>query len=173
MRPRPLVDLQTPAAPDVVLARFRDCLSTGKCGVEGHVGSKELSLALQGEARHVFSPWVSLEVYPWQGGARLRGVFGPHPNLWTLFVFIYATWTVAFTAGVIYGYGQWITQESPWALWVALGAALAQGASCTVDLVGRAYGRRQMDTIRAFLRDQIPDAADVPPDAPPPWVPGG
>lgn len=171
MRPRPLVDLQTSAAPDEVLAQFRTCLATGACGVEGHVGRKELSLALKGEARHTFSPWVSLEVYPWHGGSRLRGVFGPHPHLWTMFVFVYATWVAVFIGGLVFGYGQWVTNESPWGLWLAAGAVVAQGVSCSVDLVGRSYGRRQMDIIRTFLHDQLPEATELPPETPPPWVP--
>lgn len=170
MKPRPQVDVQSTAPPEQVLAQLRACLEGGSCPVEGHVGTKELSLALSGEARHTFSPWLSLQVYPWQGGTRLRGVFGPHPNLWTLFVFIYATWVVVFIAGVVYGYGQWVTQSAPWALWIALGAAVAQGASCAVDLVGRAASRQQMHTIRAFLSERLPDARELPPDAPPPWA---
>ncbi|TVQ92111.1 MAG: hypothetical protein EA397_08000 [Deltaproteobacteria bacterium] len=170
MKPRPLVDLQTSDPPDLVLRRFRDCLAAGACPVEGHVGSKELSLALSGEGRHVFSPWLSVEVYPWRGGTRLRGVFGPHPNLWTLFVFIYATWVVVFIGGLVFGYGQWITSADPWGLWLAGGAAVAQGVSCGVDLWGRSYGRRQMQTIRDFMLSALPDACEVPPDAPLPWV---
>lgn len=157
-----------------MLTRFRDCLASGQCGFEGHVGRKELSIALAGDARHVFSPWVSLSVYPHDGGARLRGVFGPHPHLWTMFVFIYASWSVIFVAGLIYGYAQWVTKADPAEMWVSLSVALAaavfQGASCAVDLVGRGRSRPQMDAMRAFLHQQLPNAAELPPDAPPPWA---
>ena len=166
MRPRPLVDVTVTAPPDEVLSRFRDCLATGACTCEGHVGQKELSLALAGESRHTFSPWVSLQAYPAPEGTRLRGHFGPHPNLWTLFVFIYATWVVVFIGGSVYGYVQFAMGEHPWGLYVALGAAVAQAGACGVDLIGRAYGRRQMDTLRQFIDATLPEAREVPRGAP-------
>lgn len=166
MRPRPLVDIEVQAPPDEVLGRFRSCLETGQCTCEGSVGTKEMSLVLSGESRHVFSPWVSLEAHEWQGGTRLRGHFGPHPNLWTLFVFIYSTWVVVFLIGGVLGYVQFVMGETPWGLYVALGAAVAQGLACSVDLVGRAIGRRQMDVLRQFIGSTLPDAAEVPRDAP-------
>lgn len=166
MRPRPLVDLEVPEPPENILGRFRDCLATGQCTVEGHVGKGEMSIVLNGESRHVFSPWLSVEAHSWRGGTRLRGRFGPHPNLWTAFVFIYSVWVAVFIGGAVYGYVQFVMGQSPWGLWVALGAAVAQGVACGVDLTGRSIGRKQMDTIRTFLVQQLPDAHEVPPDAP-------
>jgi len=166
MRPRPLVDLEIEAPPDEVLDRFRHCLETGMCTCEGSVGTKELSLVLSGESRHVFSPWVSLEAHRWNEGTRLRGHFGPHPNLWTLFVFIYATWVVVFIVGSVLGYVQFAMSQTPWGLWVALGAALAQGVACSVDLIGRSLGRKQMHVLRQFIGTTLPEAREVPRDAP-------
>lgn len=166
MRPRPLVDIEVQAPPDEVLDRFRHCLDTGMCTCEGSVGKKELSLVLAGEARHVFSPWVSLEAHTWRGGTRLRGHFGPHPNLWTLFVFIYSTWVVVFIVGSVLGYVQYVMGQTPWGLWLAIGAGAAQGVACSVDLVGRSFGRRQMDILRTFIGSTLPEAKEVPADAP-------
>lgn len=166
MRPRPLVDLEIQAEPDEVLSRFQRCLDTGQCTCEGSVGTKELSLVLAGESRHTFSPWVSLEAHRWKGGTRLRGHFGPHPNLWTMFVFIYATWVVVFIIGAVLGYVQFVMQQPAWGLWIALGAGVAQGIACGVDLVGRRIGRGQMHVLRQFIGNTLPEASEVPDDAP-------
>lgn len=169
MRPRPLVDLHVSEAPEDVLGAFRDCLEAGHCTVEGHVGSTEMSLVLDGPSRHVFSPWLSVEAYPWQGGTRLRGRFGPHPNLWTLFVFIYSTWVVVFLVGAVLGYVQLAMNTPAWGLILAGVAAGGQAVACSVDLVGRRIGRTQMSVLRHFLHERLPHASEVPPGAPMPW----
>ena len=43
---------------------------------------------------------------------------------------------------------------------------MAQGIACSVDLVGRAYGRQQMGILRQFIGSTLPDASEVPRDAP-------
>jgi hypothetical protein len=166
MRPRPLVDLAVPEPPEQVLAAFRACLETGHCTVEGHVGQREMSIVLDGESRHAFSPWLSVEAYPWQGGTRLRGRFGPHPNLWTLFVFVYSTWVAVFLVGAVLGYVQLVMATPAWGLLLAGLAAGGQAIACSVDLLGRRWGRSQMGTIRAFLLERLPHATEVPRGAP-------
>lgn len=166
MRERPLVDLEIQAPPDDVLDRFRHCLETGQCLCEGHVGDRELSLVLRGEERHTFSPWLSLQAYPIGEKTRLRGHFGPHPNLWTLFIFIYSVWVAVFVGGALYGSVQLTLGQTPWGLWAAGGAILAQAVACGIDLAGRAKGAKQMDTLRTFIRSTLPEAHDVPADAP-------
>jgi hypothetical protein len=166
MRDRPLVDIEVQLPPEAVMDRFRSCLQGGQCTCEGHVGRKELSLVLRGEERHVFSPWLSLEAHEWRGGTRLRGRFGPHPNLWTLFVFVYSTWVAVFIGGAVFGYVQFAMGTNPWGLWVAVAAGAAQAVACAVDLYGRAKGAGQMSILRSFVSATLPEAEPVPPDAP-------
>jgi hypothetical protein len=168
MRARPIVDLHVQAPAPEVLGRFRACLDTGACTCEGSVGIREMSLVLRGEERHVFSPWLSVQAYNWEGGTRLRGRFGPHPNLWAIFVFIYAVFVFVFIGGLVYGYVQWVIGEPPTGLLVSLGGALAQGVACSIDLYGRSHGARQMHRVREFLLSTLPEARELPPETPGP-----
>jgi hypothetical protein len=45
--------------------------------------------------------------------------------------------------------------ESPWALWVALGALVVGVALYVLGLVGRGLGDSQMVTLRVFLDDTL------------------
>ncbi|MFT7521323.1 MAG: hypothetical protein ACI9MC_003474 [Kiritimatiellia bacterium] len=169
MRSPPLVDLQTETSPAKVLDTFRSCLGTDNCALDGSVGTKEMSLVLRGEDKHVFSPWVSLQAYPGRGGTRLRGRMGPHPKLWTLFVFIYAVWSAVFLSGAVYGYVQLVLGQEPFAFWIALGGVVGQGCACSIDLYGRSKGRKQMHLLHGFLQTALPDAQNVPNSDPMPW----
>jgi len=168
MRVRPIVDLHVQAPAPEVLGRFRARLEAGQGACEGTVGVREMSLVLRGEDRHVFSPWLSVEAHVWEGGTRLRGRFGPHPHLWAIFVFIYAIFVFVFIGGLVVGYVQWVMGEVPTGFLVSLAGAFAQGIACGVDLYGRARGRTQMDKVRDFLRNTLPEARELPPETPSP-----
>ena len=165
MRPRPLVHLLLPLPPADVLARVRARLEDPACPCEGAVGSRELSLEPRAPRRHVFSPWISLEVRAHPSGASMRGRFGPHPHLWGLFVLLYATLVAAFIAGTTYGFVQWTLGDTPSGLYLGGGALLGLSLACSVDLLGRRVGREQMDTVHAFLAATLPEGEDAPSDA--------
>lgn len=164
MRPRPLVDFDVPVPPDAVLERIKAALQPD-APCTGHVGRKEFSLEVAGEARHPFSPRVSLEVQATEGGAHVRGRFGPHPNLWTLFVFLYSAQVAVFVGGSVYGYVQNLLDQSPTGLYAAGGALVTLALSCSVDLLGRAKGKEQMATVCGFIHQTLPELEQRPDNA--------
>lgn len=161
MRPRPLVDFDIAASPDDILARVRDALSSSDA-CTGHVGNREFSLEVAGEARHAFSPRVSLMIEPTPNGAHVRGRFGPSPNLWTLFLFLYSAQVAVFVGGTTYGLVQLMLGQPPMGLYAAGLACLTLGSSCGVDLYGRSRGKPQMTTVCHFIRDTLPELEQRP-----------
>ncbi|TNE87730.1 MAG: hypothetical protein EP330_17365 [Deltaproteobacteria bacterium] len=162
MRERPEVDLHVAIPPSEALVRLEkglvecvDCV--------GHVGRAEASFLLSEKHRHVFSPYLSLEVRPEGEGSRLKGRFGPEPHLWTLFVAIYASFCVMLLAGSVYGSVQVALGLGHEGLYVCAAALAGLAGSCSVDLVGRARGASQMAHIRGFLTDTFPDAREEEP----------
>ena len=74
------------------------------------------------EERRVWSPHLSIQVEPKAEGSLLRGRFGPHPELWTLFMFLYTAVGFLATIGLMLGFVQWQSGMDPWGLWgVGLG----------------------------------------------------
>ncbi|MEZ4236996.1 MAG: hypothetical protein R3F59_12755 [Myxococcota bacterium] len=162
MRERPVVDLVTPLPAEEVLARFAQRLIPDDRPCDGHVGRRELSLLVREADRHVFSPWLSLEVTPGPEGTEMRGHFGPHPNLWSLFVALYATQVFVFLGGTMFGWVQLQMGDPPIGLLYAGAALLGLACSCGVDLAGRRAGAPQMQRVRAFIHDVV----DVAPQSP-------
>lgn len=161
MRPRPLVDFDIAAPPEDVLTRMRAALAADAV-CTGHVGQREFSLEVAGEARHVFSPRISLMVEPTQTGAHVRGRFGPSPNLWTLFLFLYSVQVAVFVGGSVLGLVQTTLGQPPLGLYAAGLAILTLSASCGVDLLGRKRGKPQMTTVCHFIRDTLPELQQRP-----------
>jgi hypothetical protein len=140
---------------------MRDALTDGSA-CSGHVGQREFSLEVAGEERHAFSPRISLIVEPTPNGTHVRGRFGPSPNLWTLFLFLYSLQVAVFVGGTMYGLVQTMLGQQPMGLYAAALACVTLGASCTVDLLGRKRGKPQMTTVCHFIRDTLPELQQRP-----------
>lgn len=151
MRPRPLYDQRTALAPADVLERVRAALDEGGGPCVGHVGRRHLNLHIEDASRHLWSPWISVEVTPEEGGSHLRGYFGPHPSLWGVYTATYAAQVFILIAGLMHG---WIsaTLDMPiTGLWVALAMGLTLFVSCATNILGERMGEPQMALTRRFL----------------------
>ena len=72
--------------------------------------------------RKVWSPHLSVQVEPRGKASLLRGRFGPHPELWTLFMFLYTGVGFIAVMGAMLGFVQWQSNMTPWGFWgLALG----------------------------------------------------
>lgn len=105
--------------------------------------------------RRAWSPHLSIQVEPRSGGSLLRGRFGPHPEIWTLFVFLYAGVGFLTTIGLILGFVQWQSGLEPWGLWglwIGMPGLLAlYGISAT----GQRLGSHQMVELRQRVDDLV------------------
>jgi hypothetical protein len=100
------------------------------------------------EERKIWSPHLSVQVEPRPEGSVLRGRFGPHPELWTLFMFLYTAVGFLATIGLMLGFVQWQSDMEPWGfwgIWIGVpGLAVLYGISAT----GQKLSAHQMDELR-------------------------
>jgi hypothetical protein len=160
MRPRPQVAYRSSEPADVVLDRFRSALQADGCPCTGHVGKGEVSLHVAEPRRTRWSPWLSLEVRPGDGGCTLRGTFGPQPALWTMFVFLYTALVFAWGAGMVYTLVAYPLTGDLTGLYATGGATVGLALACGTDLSGRRIGEGQMGLVRGFIGTVVPRAVD-------------
>jgi len=100
------------------------------------------------DERRIWSPHLSVQVEPKSEGSILRGRFGPHPELWTLFVFLYTAVGFLTTIGLMLGFVQWqsgMTAWGLWGVWLGLpGLAVLYGISAT----GQKLSAHQMEELK-------------------------
>lgn len=148
MRPTFEIGLPFPAEEAVGKMRdqlrdeFRQCtMSSGRC----------VELLVSDSERHFWSPHLSVQVEDAEMGSRLHARFGPRPEVWTLFVFLYAVVGFAGLVGAGWAYAQWITGQTPWALLTIPGAAIAGVLLYMASRFGQRLGRDQMSQLRTRL----------------------
>jgi hypothetical protein len=101
--------------------------------------------------RRLWSPYLSVQVDATGETTVLRGRFGPHPEVWTLYVFLSAAMGFMAVIGMILGFVQWQSGMEPWGLWgLYLGAP---GLLClyVVSAIGQRLSAHQMSDLRARL----------------------
>lgn len=65
--------------------------------------------------RHYWSPQLQLSFEENEEGTLIRGLYGPHPNVWSIFFYGYASMAVIGTFLAIIGISQYMVNETSWA----------------------------------------------------------
>jgi hypothetical protein len=105
--------------------------------------------------RKLWSPYLAMQVEQRPVGSLLRGRYGPHPEVWTLFMFLYTVVGFLTIIGLMLGFVQWQSGMSPWGFWGVVvglpGLALLYAVSAT----GQRLSAHQMEELRDRVEDLI------------------
>ena len=143
--------------PDRIVTRFSEALAEAGCPVAGQALPGFVNLWPPDAERSFFSPYLSLEVQPHGTGAVATGRFGPHPAVWTGFMFVYAVVGLAGVLALMFGWAQSIADEAPWMLLGAPGSVLLIGFVYGAEWIGKGLGAEQMHDIASFVEQVLPD----------------
>ena len=159
-RVRPRIHLRISAQPDGLMERLRGRLEHCPRCFAVSVG-RHAEISVPPNDRRLWSPHLSVTAEDdTSGGTLLRGRFGPHPHLWTFYMFLTFGLGFALLVGLSWGYAQWAMDVTPWALLSVPVAAVLGGLLYLAGLIGQRLGREQMRSLRAVLEELIADDRD-------------
>ena len=150
VRPRPRFDLGIDDPPDEVMQRLRDRLRNCPDCTGASVGHHAELFVPESDQR-LWSPWLSVTADESRGGTLLRGRFGPHPTVWTLYMFLSFALGFALLVFASWGYAQWVMEGTPWALYAAPVLIILGALLYGLSLVGQRLGADQMNDLRSSL----------------------
>ena len=91
----------------------------------------------------------------------MRGRFAPHPQVWTLYMFLAIGLGFGLLVGITWGYAQWAMGEPPWALLsLPLGLVLGSGLYL-VSLIGQRLGGKQIEHLESALTELVAEDGEV------------
>lgn len=136
-----------------LLARVRERSGNVK-RVQVQTAGNHVDLLVGREERHAWSPWLSVAIEQAAGGSRIRGRFGPHPSVWTLFMSIQMFLSFLALCALVGGAALWTLGHSPWPFF-ALPVVLAlMVATYLGSQIGQRLGEDQMHVLHDAL-DQL------------------
>lgn len=141
--------------PQQILELLGQQLADPSRPVQGQVVGRHVQLTVPSAARHLWSPYLDLEVETVPEGAQLRGLYGPHPSVWTLVVTLYAALAFVAFIGLMFGTAQWSIGQRPIGLWITAAAAVLALIVYVVALIGQRRADTQMRELQAFLDETL------------------
>lgn len=117
----------------------------------GTAVGRHVELYVPENQRKIWSPWLSVSAEPDSAGSRLRGRFGPHPHIWTWYLFCAFAIGFGLLVGSTWSYAQWALDQTPWAL-LAIPIGFTAGMTLwLVSKLGQRLGHDQMSHLRYAL----------------------
>ena len=103
-----------PCQPEQTLSSFQLRLEQPECPYTGRIiQERYIILRMTPAERHYWSPVLSADAHSHSDGTLLRGYFGPHPNVWSLFIALYSAIAFGALLGCMHGFSQWLIQKPP------------------------------------------------------------
>ena len=138
-----------------VKERIRNGLAENKDKCTGKIVDNHIILKIPSHQQHYWSPQLTLEIGSQDGQTLIRGLYGPKPSVWTMFVFFYSGIGFLTMLGVIFGLAQMMLKMNPYGLW-----ALPVGGGILIGLfliskVGQRLSNDQMHQLKEFLDKTI------------------
>ena len=150
-RVRPRFQVETSEAPGDFLSKIKKGLGTQGATCHGKVYPTYAILSLPFEERHYWSPQLHISVEETEDGSLVRGLYGPRPIVWTMFVFFYAMIGFAALIVSIVGLSHLTLDQPANILWFVPGLVLLFLSLYLVAYFGKRRGHDQMETLHRFV----------------------
>ena len=151
LRPRFQLDLDQSS--DVLLDRFKSNLMEGDCKYCSRIVDNHIVIDVPENESHFWSPQLQVEIEEIDPKkAKIKGLFGPKPQVWTLFMFIHFAVGTAFLVFTVIVYSRWSLKESlifPVAMLVGL--VIIWILLYLLGRLGKSTGEKQMTELKSFM----------------------
>jgi hypothetical protein len=150
---RPRFQIQTEKSMDAIAADIRSALARPGATCRGQVNTGFISLYIPVEEQHYWSPRLTITLEEADGGVLLRGLYGPRPAVWTMFVFFYTLLGFGImVVGIVGSANRSLGLPSGILWWIPVMAVLILSLYL-VAYAGKKMGYDQMVTLHHFLED--------------------
>jgi hypothetical protein len=111
--------------------------------------------------RHFWSPHLDLNLEPYKEGTLIRGLIGPRPNVWTIFMFFNSVGVFLGVVGLIVGTGQWSMSNIPYAYWMLPLSGLILIIIYYLGKTGKRIAHEESVRLHSFFTGHLKDFKEV------------
>ena len=152
-RVRPRFQIETTMSINEILAKLKSGLARPDATCRGEVNQGYATLFLPPEEQHYWSPQLSLNMEELEGKSMIRGLYGPRPAVWTMFVFFYAIIAFAIVIIGVIGLSNLSLDKSGAILWAVPLLILIFLTLYIVSYIGQKMARGQMRILHDFFEE--------------------
>ena len=141
-----------PAAPETIIAAYADAAITSNefviSSVDDHV-----FIRIPRQKQHFWSPQLHLEIYKIEDQPTiLKGLYGPSPTVWTLFIFLHFIIAILFIAAGIWWYTYLRLEKATLVPLLVMGIlVIGWFGLYAAGRLGRKKGTQEMQQLQGFM----------------------
>lgn len=156
-RVRPKFEMKSQMTPEKIITVVKDRLKHNVHHLEGQAMHDHISIWVEKSQRHYWSPQLSilLSKEPEDAETKIIGVYGPMPNVWTLFAVVYLAIFVLSIFIAIIGFSQKALGYESKVLWLLPVFAIVAVGMYTFSQFGQKLGAAQTYAIHYFFEEAI------------------
>ena len=152
-RIRPRFKIISEKTPEQILEAFRLALKNKDCACKGVAIPGHITLMVKPEEIHYWSPQLQLTLEDNDESTEIRGLYGPSPQVWTLFALSYLAIGILFLFISIIGFSRLSLDLNAPILWVLPVLAAVAILLYISSQLGQKLGAEQTFTLHHFLED--------------------
>lgn len=151
LRPRFKMDFNE--SQQEIISKFEDNLKDGDCKYCSKIVDGHIIIDVPVEENHFWSPQLNIEVEKNENDKTIvKGLFGPKPQVWTLFMFFHFAVAVAFIGFSVMAYVQWsLETDYSLALFMVIALPVLWVVMYFLGRIGKRTGHQQMGELHQFM----------------------
>ena len=140
-----------------LIAKFAENLKDADCRYCSKISDGHIIIDVPNEENHFWSPQLNIEIEKIsENESIVKGLFGPKPQVWTLFMFIHFAMAVAFIGFSIAAYVQWsLKSDYKTALITTLALPILWILMYFLGRIGKKTGHKQMNELHDFMMETL------------------
>jgi hypothetical protein len=147
--------------PDELVKKFEQMLEAEKEHIVGRINRHHIAIRIPENKRHFWSPQLSVNLEETEEATEIRGLYGPKPDIWLMYMFIYfflGFITMVVTVVGLSRHNLGLSSYILWAIPVVLGGVLALWIS---SQAGQRLGKDETNLIHDLVtKYTLQDARD-------------
>lgn len=155
LRPRFTIDLNETT--EFMISKFKNVLKDNKCVFPSSFVDGHIIIDVPKNEEHFWSPQLNIEIIEAENNKSvLKGLFGPKPQVWTLFMFIHFVVGLSFLIFGVMLYVKWSLEESIiMPLMLVIFLPLLWILLYFLGRIGKSTGHHQMDDLHDLMTSII------------------
>ena len=151
LRPRFKIDFEESEVE--LMQKFKRNLSSGDCKYCSKIVDQHIIIDVPLEEDHFWSPQLNVEITPGETSESIvKGLFGPKPQVWTLFMFLHFAVGITFLVFLTLLYVKWTFEENlTFSLVMVIILPIIWVALYVFGRLGRLKGKSQMEELHDFM----------------------
>ncbi len=150
-RIRPRIKVKTTLSSDEINQRIRTLLRSENAACEGQTTKGFATIYPPQAEQHFWSPQLTITIEETEEGNLVRGLYGPKPSVWTMFVFFYSMIGFATMIILMIGLSLWSLGNPADILWFVPALIIVFMSLYLVAYFGQKLGHKQMGSIHRFI----------------------